>query len=101
MCLHYTLHCTVLVVDQFVYFVSVAAQTTSPPYLDPEDQLQGRREVERLPAREDEVGGETLGGDQGHHQHWGTAGKDCLLIKCSNIGQSVNRSLIYIKSAIL
>ena len=54
-------------VDQSVYFVSVAAQTTSLLYLDPEDQLQGRREVERLPARDDEGGGETLGGD---HQHW-------------------------------
>ena len=85
-------------VDQSVYFVSVAAQTTSLLYLDTEDQLQGRREVERLPAGQDEVGGETRGGD---HQDWGSAGKDCLLIKCSNIGQSVNRSVIKISIVLL
>ena len=86
---------------QSVYFVSVAAQTTSLLYLDTEDQLQGRQEVDRFLAGEGEGDAETLGGDQGHHQHWGTAETDCLLIKCSNIGQSDNRSLIYIKSAIL
>ena len=51
-------------VDQSVYFGSVAAQTTSLLHLDPNDQLRGHRE---LPAGEDEGGGETQGGD---HQHW-------------------------------
>ena len=46
-------------VDQSVYFVSVAAQTTSLLHLDPEDQLQR--------SWEDEGGGETQGGE---YQHW-------------------------------
>ena len=55
------------IVGQSVYFVYIAAQTPSHLYLDPEAELQGRHEVEGLPAGDDEGGGETLGGD---HQHW-------------------------------
>ena len=84
------IHIVVVLVD---WPVSVAAQTPSLLYLDPEDQLQGRQEVDRFPAGEAEGDAETLGGDQGHHQHWGTAGTNCLPIKCSNIGQSHNRSV--------
>ena len=51
------------------YTLFIAAKTPSLLYLDPEAELQGRHEVEGLPAGDDEGGGETLGGDQRHHHH--------------------------------